>query len=305
LLAGIDYSDRSCCSINVGNCADQCSAARATSRRFESFSLRTSGKFRQIAASIAEVGLVEPPVVYADPRRPGTYLLLDGHLRVEILKERGESEVFCLLATDDEAFTYNKRISRLAPIQEHFMIMRALERGVSEQRIARALNVDVPRIRQKRRLLDGICSEVVELLKDKHLASGAIAQLKKMRPARQIEAAELMLAANNFSEAYARALLAATPQEQLVNAQAKRISGVSFEQMARMEREMANLQRDLKIVEDSYGDDVLNLVVARGYLAKLLKNPNVARYLERHQADIARELQGLIEAIGREHTGAA
>ena len=59
------------------------------------------------------------------------------------------------------------------------MIMRALERGVSEQRIARALNVDVPRIRQKRRLLDGICSEVVELLKDKHLASAAIAQFKK------------------------------------------------------------------------------------------------------------------------------
>jgi ParB-like chromosome segregation protein Spo0J len=268
-------------------------------------SLKTSGKFRQIASSIAEVGLVEPPVVYADPRRPGTYLLLDGHLRVEVLKDRGETEVFCLLATDDEAFTYNKRISRLAPIQEHFMIMRALERGVSEQRIARALNVDVPRIRQKRRLLDGICSEVVELLKDKHLASAAIAQLKKMRPARQIEAAELMLAANNFSEAYARALLAATPQDQLVNARAKRISGVSFEQMARMEREMANLQRDLKLVEDSYGDDVLNLVVARGYLAKLLKNPNVARYLERHQADIARELQDLIETIGQEHTGAS
>jgi hypothetical protein len=66
-----------------------------------------------------------------------------------------------------------------------------------------------------------------------------------------------------------------------------------------MEREMANLQRDLKLVEDSYGDDVLNLVVARGYLAKLLKNPNVARYLERHQADIARELQDLIETSAR------
>jgi hypothetical protein len=91
-----------------------------------------------------------------------------------------------------------------------------------------------------------------------------------------------MLAANNFSEAYARALLAATAQDQLVNAQAKRISGVSFERMARTEREMANLQRDLKMVEDSDGEDVLNLVVPHGYLAKLLNNPNVARYLERH-----------------------
>jgi hypothetical protein len=34
-----------------------------------------------------------------------------------------------------------------------------------------------------------------------------------------------------------------------------------------------------------------------------LKNPSVARYLERHQPDIARELQDLIETIGREHTG--
>ena len=30
----------------------------------------------------------------------------------------------------------------------------------------------------------------------------------------------------------------------------------------------------------------------------------MARYLERHQADIARELQDLIETIGQEHTGA-
>ena len=39
---------------------------------------------------------------------------------------------------------------------------------------------------------------------------------------------------------------------------------------------MANLQRDLKLVEDSYGGDVLNLVLARGYLAKLFSHPTVA-----------------------------
>ena len=36
---------------------------------------------------------------------------------------------------------------------------------------------------------------------------------------------------------------------------------------------MANLQRDLKLVEDSYGDDVLDLVVARGYLASCSRTP--------------------------------
>jgi ParB-like chromosome segregation protein Spo0J len=266
--------------------------------------VKASRRYQMIADSIAEVGLIEPPVVFPSRQRPGTYLLLDGHLRLEILKDRGESEVSCLLATDDEAFTYNKRINRLAPIQEHFMIVRAIERGVSDQRIARALGVNVPRIRQKRALLHGICPEVVELLKDKHISSTAMAQLKKMRAGRQIEAAELMLVANNFTTAYARALLAATPRDQLMNsAKPKQISGVSADQMARMEREMANLQRDLKLVEDSYGGDVLNLVLARGYLAKLFSHPSVAKYLDRHQPDIARELRDLIDTIGQEHTG--
>jgi hypothetical protein len=56
-------------------------------------------------------------------------------------------------------------------------------------------------------------------------------------------------------------------------------------------------------VEDSYGGDVLNLVLARGYLAKLFSHPTVAKYLDRHQPDIARELRDLIDAIGQEHTG--
>jgi hypothetical protein len=105
-----------------------------------------------------------------------------------------------------------------------------------------------------------------------------------MRAGRQIEAAELMLAANNFTTAYARALLAATPRDQLLNsAKAKQIRGSAPSRWARMEREMANLPRDLKLLEDSYGGDVLNLVLARGYLAKLFSNPTVAKYLDCHE----------------------
>jgi len=38
-----------------------------------------------------------------------------------------------LIADDDEAFTYNKRVNRLATVQEHYMIVKALERGVSKR----------------------------------------------------------------------------------------------------------------------------------------------------------------------------
>jgi hypothetical protein len=87
-----------------------------------------------------------------------------------VLKDRGEIDVTCLISTDDEAFTYNKRVNRLAIIQEHRMFVKAIERGVPEERIAKALNVNVAMIVRKRSLLDGVCSEAAELLKDKCIA---------------------------------------------------------------------------------------------------------------------------------------
>ena len=43
-----------------------------------------------------------------------------------------------------------------------------------------------------------------------------------------------------------------------------------------MEREMDGLQREFKSVSASYGDTVLNLVVASGYLSSLIGNPGSA-----------------------------
>lgn len=53
-----------------------------------------------------------------------------------------------LVATEDEAFTYNK-VSRIAVIQEHKMILKAIEKGVPEERLAMALNVNVSSIRPR------------------------------------------------------------------------------------------------------------------------------------------------------------
>jgi len=64
-------------------------------------------RYQTIRASIKEVGLVEPLVVHPQKDGAGTYLLLDGHLRYFALKELGETEVDCIIANDDESFTYS------------------------------------------------------------------------------------------------------------------------------------------------------------------------------------------------------
>jgi ParB-like chromosome segregation protein Spo0J len=262
-----------------------------------SATVKKTPKYAQIAASIREVGLVEPPVVTRDRGEPGKYLLLDGHLRIDVLKDMGHSEVTCLISTDDEAYTYNKRVNRLAMIQEHRMIVKAVERGVPEGRIAKALNVDVQNIVRKRRLLEGICPEVADILKDKHIAINTFTELKKMLPLRQIEAAELMVAMNKFTTNYAKSLVAATPQAQLVEQdKPKHVKGLSDEQIAMMERESVSLQREFRIAEKSYGADHLDLVLTNGYIAKLLGNARVVRYLAQHHQDILTEFQKLADA---------
>lgn len=271
---------------------DQITTLREVSQK-----IKRSTKYAQIAASIAEVGIVEPPVVARHPSERGRYLLLDGHLRIEVLRDLNASDVLCLLATDDEAFTYNKRISRLAAIQEHRMILQAVDRKVPEARLAKALNIDVSTLRQKKRALDGICPEAIDILSDKPLSLSVFALLRKMLPLRQIEAAEMMVGMNRYTKSYVLALLAATPQAQLVPDQKPKIvKGLSADQVALMERETTQLDREIKVAEQSFGADHLRLVLARGYVGKLVSNARVSRYLAQHQPEVLAEFRKIAEA---------
>jgi hypothetical protein len=55
----------------------------------------------------------------------------------------------------------------------------------SEQKIADALNIDVLRVVHKKNLLNGICPESVDLLKDKMVPEAVFNILKQMGPIRQ------------------------------------------------------------------------------------------------------------------------
>ena len=264
--------------------------------RVLSKSIKSSRKYTQITASIREIGLVEPPVVARNGDASGSWLLLDGHVRIEVLKDLGQEQVECLVSTDDEAFTYNKRVSRIAPIQEHRMILKAIERGVPEEKIAAALDLNPRSIQRKVKLLDGICPEAVAILKDKACTAAVFTHLRKMIALRQIEAAELMVNANNYSVAYISAILAGTPQAQLVDAnKPKRIKGVTPQAVARMEKELARLQEGITQIQDTYGQDHLQLTVLRGYVAKLLGNARVLRYLMQTRPEFLSEFQTIAE----------
>lgn len=252
------------------------------------------GKYRAILASIREVGVIEPLVVYPQRGSRNTYFLMDGHMRLKALQELKRSEVFCLVATDDDTFTYNERVNRLSVIQEHAMIMRAIERGVTPMEIAKALDIDASRIKKNVNLLQGIHPDAVELLKNKPITAGALRLFRKAKAVRQIDMAQLMVSGNNYTKAYAEALLIGTHPDQLIDAEKpKAVRGMSQEEIARMEEEMESLEKDYRIHEEQFGENSLHLNAAQRYVKRLLENAKVKRFLSNRYPDLLEEFEEL------------
>jgi hypothetical protein len=249
--------------------------------------------YRQITASLKHIGLIEPLVVY--PRGPGDYLLLEGHVRLDILKSLGITEAKCLLSTDDEAYTYNRHVNYIPAVAQHFMLLEALKSGLTEERIAAALDVSLESIRAKRDMLNGICPEAVQVLIDKQVSPQVFAILRKMKAIRQIEAAEHMVAGGTYTIPFAKALLAVTKPELLEEQPSSRqLEATSSAARSMLKEQNDFLLRDLKSVEECYGTDVLTLTVSFGYFERLLGNPRIERYLERNHLDILQTLQKLV-----------
>ncbi len=79
--------------------------------------IKSSKKFTQIVKSLKMVGLIEPIIIYID-NRTNKIKIIDGHLRVEALKDLGETEVKCLISTVYDTYTPNNKVNRITIIEE-------------------------------------------------------------------------------------------------------------------------------------------------------------------------------------------
>ena len=251
------------------------------------------GKYKAVLASIREVGVIEPLVVYPQRGAAGAYFLLDGHLRMKALQEHGHADAFCLVAKDDDAFTYNDKVNRLSLIQEHAMILRAINQGVTPEQIAKALALDVSRIKASLNLLDGIHSDAVDLLKEKPISAPALRLFRKVKATRQIDMAQLMVSANNYTWAYGEALIIGTPPDQLVKGSRKAVRGVSAEEIARMEKEMETVEHDYRLHQEQFGENSLHLNGVQRHVRRLLENPKVKRFIANRYPEILEEFEEL------------
>lgn len=131
----------------------------------------------------------------------------------------------------------------------------------------------------------------MQILKEKPISERALRIMKQVKALHQIEMAQLMVSGDNYTFAYARALLVGTNPDQMVKPdEPKKVKGLSAEEIARMEREMESLERDFRIFQDQFGQNTLHLGAAQRYIRKLLDNAKVKKFLQQRHPEIFEEL---------------
>lgn len=111
-----------------------------------------------------------------------------------------------------------------------------------------------------------------------------------MSPDRQVEAVKLMVSTGNFTRSFAKALLLATEPEHRVSMHGRPILGLSQGKKVEMKRELKCLLNDCGVME-SYGADMLSVLVASRYISKLTNNREVESYLGQNHLEILREFR--------------
>jgi hypothetical protein len=191
---------------------------------------------------------------------------------------------------------------RVLTEDEVFVALLAAENGLSmpnflRERIARLgrdpLIPPSPRsVRPK--LVNGVCSDVRALLKDKPLSATVMTLLRGVRPIRQIEMAQLMVSLSTYTKVYVHVLLLATPQDQLVKGNVfKDRTGLSQEEIAEKENEMNVLERDFRMIEADYCKNALGLAVLEAYVDKLLEHGRISRFLKSRYPQIHLKIEEL------------
>ncbi|SMG55354.1 ParB/RepB/Spo0J family partition protein [Cedecea sp. NFIX57] len=257
--------------------------------------IKSSGKYKQIVSSIAEIGLIEPVMIFI--HNNGEQKILDGHLRIEALKDLNITHAHCLISPVEDTYSYNKRVNHLTILQEQKMLQKAVESGVPVEKLCAVLGLSQSIINTRLRISDGIAKEVLALLAEKNVSQNVFDILRRIKPYKQIEFVTTMIALNNFTKKFALSMLHTLPSEHLV----RQIENTTEDKdmvktLARLEKEMAALQIETQNIQNEYAENNLNLIIVKSYIAKLLRTNDVIHWLYDNKCeylDVLKKIVGI------------
>lgn len=252
--------------------------------------------YQKILSSIKMIGLIEPLDVY---KENGHYVILNGFLRFKALQALNINPVPCLIHSDKEAYTYNKMINNLSPIQESRMLKEALK-TLDQQTMAEVFGLKSLQYRLGSGVFSQLHSSVKDALDKGLMVRGSANELTYVTKERQVEILAEMAKSGDYSIAFARALVIKTPAHMRNPMKTKKKPWTGdTEKKQELVNKLESISKRFDFYSNlyrQYSADLLKLYV---YVRKLITNDKVRMYLEINFPEVYAQFDSIIfEANG-------
>ncbi len=251
----------------------------------------TKREYERILASVRAVGLIEPLVVFPDN---GDYVILDGVQRYRTLVELGVEAAPCIVGQQREAFTSNRMVNRVSPVQEHRMIEKSLGE-VDEASIASALGITTLGHRLKKALLKQLHPLVASAYDAGKITRVCAREFTHVKPQRQKQIIRAMETYKDYTTTFARTMVVKTAAH-LRESRGRKHN--PWDKRAQRKNDLLKKLADAEQKHDFYSHlykqytiDLLRLAI---YARTLLTNTRVREYLEARHAPIVSRFETII-----------
>ena len=139
---------------------------------------------------------------------------------------------------------------------------------------------------------EGICPGALKKIGPDPKYPGFYSLLRRVKPQRQQQIADLMSMSADHSLSFLNLLIAGSKESDFVGKK-RRTRGISRQELATIEKSFRSLENSFRSLAPAYPDNAYALVVTEAYLRGLLNNARVASYLNSVHPEIFEDLKGL------------
>ena len=253
--------------------------------------------FDRILASIKAIGLIEPLIVYPEGE---DFVITEGVQRYRALLEMGIEIVPCVIGRQREAFTGNRMVNRVSPVQENRMIEKSLEE-LDEKTIAKALGLSGITHRMKRTLLKQLDPEVAAAFDQGAITRTCALELTHVKPARQKEILTAMKGYKDHSVAFAQSLVLKTPPPMRATRKGRKRNpwNKTAQRKNDLLKELAEAEQKHDFYSRLYKQYTVDLLRLAIYARALLTNRRIRAHLDQSHPEIVARFETIIaEAKG-------
>jgi ParB family chromosome partitioning protein len=252
---------------------------------------QTNRGYKRIKSTIQRAGLLDPLCVYPEN---GYYYILDGYLRYMILKELSVKLVPCQIQQSKEAYTYNRMVNNLSPVQQSRMIRKSLD-TIDKKTIEAAFGVKSLDYQLATDILSQLHEDAITAVDQEIITRRSATELTHVNKKRQQQILKEMNRTKDYSISFARAMVIKTPPEMRCQNRKKKMPWTdNLEKKQQLTEKLKETEERYDFYSLLYRQYSFDLVKLCAYTRQLITNENIRAHLEVHFPELLERFEKII-----------